>query len=54
VIEVDGEKHAERGRADARRDAELARAGYRIVQRAASLIVSDIERALGAIRAALA
>ena len=54
VIEVDGAYHAERGRADARRDAALERAGYRIVRLEASLVVSDIERALSAIRAALA
>ena len=54
VIEVDGAYHAERRRADARRDAALERAGYRILRLEASLVVSDIERALGAIRAALA
>jgi very-short-patch-repair endonuclease len=54
VIEVDGAYHAERGRADARRDAALERAGYRIVRVEASLVVSDIEQAMSAIRAALA
>ena len=54
VIEVDGASHAERGRADARRDAALKRAGYRVVRLEASLVVSDIEQALSAIRAALA
>jgi very-short-patch-repair endonuclease len=54
VIEVDGAYHAERGRAGARRDAALERAGYRIVRLEASLVVSDIERALSAIRAAFA
>ncbi len=53
VIEVDGEYHAERARADARRDAALERAGYRIVRVEASLVVSDIESALHRIRAAL-
>jgi very-short-patch-repair endonuclease len=53
VIEVDGAYHAERGRADARRDAALKRAGYRVVRVEASLVMSDIERALRQIRAAL-
>ena len=53
VLEVDGVYHAERARADARRDAALARAGYRILRLEASLIVSDIESALARIRAAL-
>jgi leucyl-tRNA synthetase len=53
VIEVDGVYHAERGRSDTRRDAALERAGYRVVRIEASLVVSDIERALSAIRAAL-
>src|SRR5437868_14811206 len=53
VIEVDGAYHGERERADARRDAALGRAGYRVVRIEASLLVSDIERALDQIRAAL-
>ncbi len=53
VIEVDGAYHGERERGDARRDAALERAGYRIVRVEASLVVSDIERALQQIRAAL-
>ena len=53
VIEIDGAYHAERARADARRDAALKRAGYRLVRLEASLIVSDLEGALGLIRAAL-
>ncbi len=54
VIEVDGAYHGERAAADARRDAALERAGYRVVRLEASLVVSDIELALSAIRAALA
>ena len=53
VIEVDGAYHGERSRADARRDAALERAGYRVVRIEASVVVSDIERALEQIRAAL-
>jgi very-short-patch-repair endonuclease len=44
---------AERARLDARRDATLERAGYRVLRIAASLVASDIEGALAAIRAAL-
>jgi very-short-patch-repair endonuclease len=53
VIEIDGVYHAERARADACRDAALARAGYRVIRVESSLIVSDIESALARIRQAL-
>jgi very-short-patch-repair endonuclease len=53
VIEVDGAYHREREHTDARRDAALERAGYRVVRIEASLVVSDVERALEQIRAAL-
>ncbi|HKO47657.1 MAG TPA: DUF559 domain-containing protein, partial [Polyangiaceae bacterium] len=53
VIEVDGAYHGERAHADARRDAALERAGYRVVRIAASLVVSNIESVLESIRAAL-
>ena len=52
-IEVDGVYHGNRERADARRDAALERAGYRVVRVEASLVVSDVERALNQIRTAL-
>ena len=42
VIEVDGVYHGERARADARRDAALERAGYRVVRLETSLIARDI------------
>jgi very-short-patch-repair endonuclease len=54
VIEVDGGHHAEQARADARRDAVLARAGYRIVRLDAALVTRDIETAVSLVRAALA
>jgi very-short-patch-repair endonuclease len=54
VIEVDGPYHGERSRADARRDAALERAGYRVLRIESSLILSDIEAALALIRALLA
>jgi len=53
VIEVDGAYHGEREGADARRDAALERAGYRVVRIEASLVISDIDSALSVIRAAL-
>ena len=53
VIEVDGAYRGEREAADARRDAALKRAGYRVVRVEASLVVREIELALDRIRAAL-
>ena len=53
VIEVDGAYHAGHLPSDARRDAALARAGYRVLRFEASIIVSNIESALGRIPAAL-
>jgi len=53
VIDVDGAYHDARGPADSRRDAALARAGYRVVHIEASLVVSNIESGLDRIRAAL-
>jgi very-short-patch-repair endonuclease len=46
VIEVDGGYHVERARADARRDAVLARAGYRVLRFEAELVVRDVEAVL--------
>jgi very-short-patch-repair endonuclease len=53
VIEVDGAYHGARGGADSRRDAALARAGYRVIRIAASCVVADVESVLDRIRAAL-
>ena len=53
VIEVDGGYHAEQARADARRDAVLARAGYRVLRLDAALVMRDIEAAVSRVRAAL-
>ena len=52
VVEVDGAYHAERARADARRDAALARAGYRVFRVEAELVSRDTEAVLARIRAA--
>jgi very-short-patch-repair endonuclease len=53
AIEVDGAYHTNQARADARRDAALERAGYRVLRIDASLIVRDLEAALALIRVAL-
>ncbi len=54
VVEVDGAQHARRARADARRDARLARAGYRVLRLDAQLVMRDLTRAVACIRQALA
>jgi len=53
VIEVDGGYHAKDLRADARRDAALARAEYRVLRLDAALVMRDIEAALALVRASL-
>jgi len=53
VVEIDGGYHAERARADARRDAALAGGGYRVLRLDASLVARDIEAAISCVRAAL-
>lgn len=53
VIEVDGGHHAGQARADARRDAVLARGGYRVLRLDAALVVRNIEAAVSRVRAAL-
>lgn len=53
VVEVDGGYHAERVRADARRDRELGRLGYRVVHLPAELVARDLEGAVELVRAAL-
>ena len=53
VIEVDGGRHNEQHRADARRDAVLARAGYRVLRLDAALLMRDVDAAVALVRAAL-
>ena len=53
VVEVDGGYHAARPAADARRDAKLRRAGWRVVRVSAEDVHRDVAGALAAIRAAL-
>jgi very-short-patch-repair endonuclease len=52
-VEVDGPHHALRARADAHRDAVLARLGYRVLRLEAALVVRELPVALERIRAAL-
>jgi very-short-patch-repair endonuclease len=54
VIEIDGGYHGARARADARREAVLARSDYRVLRLDAALVARDIEAALSRVRAALA
>lgn len=53
VGEVDGGYHAHRASADARRDAELERAGYRVLRIDARLVVRNLRAAVAQIWAAL-
>lgn len=53
IVEVDGESHAERERADARRDRALAAAGYRVLRVQASVVMSNLPAALESIRRAI-
>jgi len=53
VVEVDGECHAERRAADARRDAELRALGFRVLRISAQLVMLDLRAAVALVRAAL-
>jgi very-short-patch-repair endonuclease len=53
VIEIDGGYHRQRRRADSRRDAVLARGGYRVLRLDAALVVRNIEAAVALVRGAL-
>jgi very-short-patch-repair endonuclease len=53
VIEVDGGCHTARRAADARRDAALCRAGYRVLRINAGLVMSDLGAAVVLVRSAL-
>jgi adenine-specific DNA-methyltransferase len=54
VVEVDGGYHAGRARADARRDRDMARLGYRVLRLPAELVQHNLEQAVALVRAALA
>jgi very-short-patch-repair endonuclease len=53
VVEVDGSFHESRHQADARRDAALASAGYRVLRLEARLVLTELAAAVERIRAAL-
>ena len=53
VVEVDGGYHVERAKADARRDRELGRLGYRVLRVSAEIVARDIERVRALVLAAL-
>ncbi|HEY8945502.1 MAG TPA: DUF559 domain-containing protein [Polyangiaceae bacterium] len=53
IVEVDGEYHARRRSADARRDRLLSRLGYRVLRLPAELVLKNPEQAVARIREAL-
>ena len=53
VVEVDGQCHADRRAADARRDAALRIAGYRVLRLEAKLVMLSLSEAVALVRAAL-
>ena len=53
VVEVDGARHALRRAADERRDHALAARGVRVLRLPASLVTTQLPRALAKITAAL-
>ncbi len=50
VVEVDGAYHARRAKADARRDAALRKAGYRVVRVSADVVMRELGTALEEVR----
>jgi len=54
VVEVDGEWHGRRRRADARRDRVLERAGLHVLRLDAGLVMREPEVAVARVRAAVA
>ena len=53
VVELDGAQHRARHSADARRDACLARLGYRVLRIEAALLMCDVRAAVERLRCAL-
>ena len=53
IIEIDGEHHADQIEADARRTAELERAGWRVIRFAASEVVQNPESIWVAVQLAI-
>ena len=54
MVEVDGEVHGGRAAADARRDRELGRMGYRVLRLPRELVQQRLEEAVARVVAALA
>jgi very-short-patch-repair endonuclease len=54
IVEVDGEWHQRRVKADERRDSKLTRMGYRIVRLNSALVMREPQVAVARIRAAIA
>ena len=54
IVEVDGEWHEGRQRADERRDVKLQRLGYRVLRLEASLVMQQLPVAVQRVREALA
>lgn len=54
AVEVDGKYHTRRQGADARREEQLRRAGYRVLRLEAELVARDLPAAVARIRAELA
>ena len=53
VVEVDGDWHRERARADAWRDAELGRMGYQVLRLDEGLVMHQLPEAVALVRTAL-
>ena len=53
VVEVDGEVHAHRAAADARRDRDLARMGYRVLRLPHALVQEQLAEGVALVVAAL-
>jgi very-short-patch-repair endonuclease len=51
IVEIDGEVHANRRQADARRDRALRRAGYSILRTDARFVRDDVTHAVSVVRA---
>ena len=54
AVEVDGGYHAQRVKADAKRDEVLRRMGYRVVRLDAELVIRQLEVAVARVAAAIA
>jgi very-short-patch-repair endonuclease len=53
IVEVDGSAHIHRRRADARRDEELRRLGYRVLRLEADLVMHHLPAAVARVREAI-